>query len=331
MTGFTLVEVLVSMTILLMMMLIITQVIGTAQQTWRQASTRLSQFREARTAFDTITRGLSQATLNPYRTYDYGYGGPAGIPKDALQAPVNYVRTAELGLVMGSAGSIFTGFGAGNVTPGHAVLFQAPLGYTNTPAYRPLNRLLCVRGYFVYFSNDIDYLPQGLAGRIESKSRFRLYEYQPTTETDTVYTANNTAKWTTVQKSVAMPDIRPVAENIVTLIMAPSFESSTSAGNVAVLGQTTPAANYAFNSYTDPNYHYHLPTSIQVVMIAMDEGSAVKLAGQFGNSPPQLFSTTFITPATLFNDLKQAREAMLKLHINFRIFSSVVSIPAADN
>ena len=329
--AFTLVEVLVSMVILLMMMLIITQVISTAQRTWRQASARLSQFREARTAFDTITRGLSQATINSYRTYDYGYDGPAGIPKDALQAPVGYVRTAELGLVMGPMATVLPGLGAPNVTPGHGVLFQAPLGYTATSAFRPLNRLLCVRGYFVLFSDDLGYMPQGLASRLESKSRFRLYEYQPTTETNTVYTGGSFDGWTKVTKAAIDANKRPVAENILTLIMAPSFNTAAGGGALAVAGQNSGSATYDFNSYKSATNQYQLPTSVRVVMVAIDEESANRLSQQYGNRPPQLFSAAFSSPGSLTNDLKLVRESLLKAKVNFRIFSSTISIPSADN
>ncbi len=332
-TGFTLVEVLVSMVILLMMMLIITQVIGTVQRTWRQASSRLSQFREARGAFDTITRGLAQATINSYRTYDYGYGGPPGLPTSALQAPVGYVRTAELGIKMGLTDSMFK-LGAQNLTPGHAVLFQAPLGYTDDSYLRTLDRLLCVRGYFVYFSNDIDFLPVGLSGRLESKSRFRLYEYQPTTETNMVFSDTATGThdaWTTVTRKDALDNSRPVAENILTLIMAPSFPQATGGGAPVLFSQGSKAESYSFSSYIAGNNQYQLPSSIQVVMVAMDEETATRVAQQYGSSPPQLFPSRFTNPANLNNDLKLVRESLLKQKINFRIFTSTVTIPAADS
>ena len=338
--GFTLVEVLVSMVILLMMLLIITQVIGTVQQTWRRASSRLSQFREARTAFDTINRGLRQATLNAYRVYDYGYGGPAGVPKAPLDAPVGYVRTAELGLVMGkTTPTIFDGLGGANLTPGHAVIFQAPMGYTAEPTYRPLNKLLCQRGYFVWFSSDADYMPQALVSRLQPKSRYRLYEYHPTTETNTVYTGVSTSAWTHVLGASAKADMRPVAENILTLILTPSFtpaaSGTTGGATVAKLGKEVLAQDYAFNSYTgtpsNPGLKYRLPSTVGVVMVAIDEESASRLAQQYGTNPPQLFNAKLDTPASLSSDLRLIRDALLKLHVNYRIFSSTVIIPAADN
>ncbi len=337
--GFSLVEVLVSMTILLGMLLIITQVISSAQQTWRRASQRLSQFREARTAFDTITRGLSQAAINSYRTYDYGYGGPPGVPKSPLQAPTGYTTTAELGIVMGQSNSIFTGLGGSTVSPGHAVLFQAPLGYTLNPDYRQLNRLMCVRGYYILFGSDTDYMPQGLTGSLQTKYRYRLWEYQPPAETNMVYAPGKTTAWTKVAAGDMAPSsgvntVRPVAENILTLVLAPSFGAAASGGgSVVTVNQNSAPTHYEFNSYTpaDSALKYHLPTSVQVVMVAIDEESAIRLAQQYGTNPPQLYAASFNNPAALANDLKIVRESLLKRHVNFRVFSSSVILSAANN
>lgn len=337
--GFSLVEVLVSMTILLGILLIITQVISSAQQTWRRASQRLSQFREARTAFDTITRGLSQAAIMSYRTYDYGYGGPPGVPKSPLQAPTGYTTTAQLGIVMGQSNSIFTGLGGSTMSPGHAVVFQAPMGYTLNADYRQLNRLMCVRGYYVLFGNDSQYLPQGLTGSLQTKFRYRLWEYQPPAETNMVYAPNQSTAWTKVAQGDMQPvqgvnTVRPVAENILTLVLAPSFgTSSSSTGSVVTVNQNTTPAHYDFNSYTpaDTKLKYHLPTSVQVVMVAIDEESAIRLAQEYGSNPPQLYSASFTNPSSMANDLKIVRESLLKHHVNFRVFSSSVTIPAANN
>jgi uncharacterized protein (TIGR02599 family) len=49
--GFTLIELLVSMTFLVILMLVVSQVVGIVQRTWVRSNSRVSQFREARTAF----------------------------------------------------------------------------------------------------------------------------------------------------------------------------------------------------------------------------------------------------------------------------------------
>ena len=334
--GFTLVEVLVSMAILLMMLLIVTQVIDTAQKTWRRASARLSQFREARGAFDRITRSLSQATLNPYRVYDYGGGQAPGYTEDPTLFPQGFVRTTDLGFVIGDFNTF--SLGAANDAPGNTLLFQAPLGFTATNSYRQLTNLLCVRGYYVLFGTDRTSLPVGLASRLQYKSRFRLYEYQPPTETNTVFTASNSTAWMAPPSADVTANSFPVAENIFSLILSPSFGGNTAAtgvtGGLVKVGRIEPASAYKFNSVApiaSPNLKNQLPSSIQVVMMAMDEESATKIQQRFGSAAPKLYSASFVDPKNLVRDLKLTRESLLKLNINFRIFSTTVNIPAADN
>ena len=341
--AFTLVEVLVSMAILLMMLLIMTQVISTTQKTWHAASARLTQFREARIAFDTITRGLSQATLNPYRDFNYGSGTP-GLPPGTspLLPPIGFMRWADLGIHMDIASNVFTNFGSSNM-PGHAVIFQAPLGYTAIDSYHALNSLLCVSGYFVLFGSDVDYLPTGLISRLEPRSRYRLYQYQPTTESNPVFynkinTPATPGAWATIDKSkmidnLGAPLYHPGAENILALVLAPSFNTGAPAGAVVALGApTTAPSQYSFNSYTDtdPAKQFHLPTSVQVVMVAMDEESASRVALMYGTNAPSLFNATFTNPGNLDGDLRLARLSLEKLRVNYRIFSSTVFIPAAE-
>ena len=52
--GFSLVEILVSLAVLAILLLINVQVIDQVQSTWAASNARVSQFREARTAFDIL-------------------------------------------------------------------------------------------------------------------------------------------------------------------------------------------------------------------------------------------------------------------------------------
>ena len=69
--AFTLIELLVSMAILSLLLLLLAQLLDQVQQAWRYSEGRVSQFREARVAFDIITKNLSQASLNTYWDYEY--------------------------------------------------------------------------------------------------------------------------------------------------------------------------------------------------------------------------------------------------------------------
>ena len=154
--SFTLIEVLVATTVLSVLLLLIMSVLNQTQDSWRSSKSRVSQFRDARVAFELINRNLSQAMLNTYR--DYYYDSTRSNVPAGNEAPSRYQRQSELQFVCGptaDANMISTRGGADEY-PGHGVFFQAPLGYTENPLYKNLGNLLCARGYFVRFGNDSD-------------------------------------------------------------------------------------------------------------------------------------------------------------------------------
>ena len=89
--AFSLVELLVAVTITAMLLLMVVQVLGSTQRAWKNTRSSVGSFRDARQAFETITRRISQATLNSY----WGYDNPA--------APTTYLRQSELHFVCGPA------------------------------------------------------------------------------------------------------------------------------------------------------------------------------------------------------------------------------------
>ena len=93
--AFTLIELLVSVTFLVILMMVVTQVIGIVQRTWVRANSRVSQFREARRAFDLISRNLSQATLNTYWTTDL-----TQLSSDALGQAIKAPNKGDVALRM---------------------------------------------------------------------------------------------------------------------------------------------------------------------------------------------------------------------------------------
>src|SRR5471030_3102628 len=68
-SGFTLVEILVAAVITVVLVGILLQITTLASKTVTLSTQKLSAFASARTAFDTITKNLSQATLNTYLDY----------------------------------------------------------------------------------------------------------------------------------------------------------------------------------------------------------------------------------------------------------------------
>lgn len=350
--AFTLVEVLVSLTVLIVLLLVSAQVIGTVQSTWTASNARVSQFREARTAFDIITRNLSQATLNTYIDYDRSYLGE-DVTRMSTTAPANYVRKSDLRFVCGDAADLAGGGSNSSLFPGHALFFQAPLGVAHDPAYVGLDRLLCGRGYFVQFTDDSPFRPSVLPPA-QPRYRYRLMEFSPPAERNLIYPeltdgappiANKSNQWfANAAYTVGEQDqdlanrglTRPIADNIVALVIAPIVDTPNNADPNAkeVLFEYDSAENNLQGSAGQGNQHL-LPPQVRVILVAVDERSADRLSQQGDPAEPPL-GTDLISKINdaegdgNFNLLTERMSTVLRdRRINFRIFSATVTIRGA--
>ena len=68
--GFTILEVLVATTVLMLLMVVLFGIFSGVTSAWTRSTQRIDAFQSARVAFDRVTRMLSQATLNVYWDYD---------------------------------------------------------------------------------------------------------------------------------------------------------------------------------------------------------------------------------------------------------------------
>lgn len=344
-SGFTLVEILVSMSVLSVLLLVSAQVIGQIQNTWTTSNARISQFREARTAFDIITRNLSQATLNTYLNYDSDYLNNTSAT--STTAPTKYERKSDLQFICGPTSTMGLVAGSGDDVPGHAVFFQAPLGIAHNPLYSGLDRLLCARGYFVQYSSDEFFLPGFLASG-NFRYRYRLMEFCPPAERNLIY-SGDTGDWyqsagaalDTDENPTVQSLTRPIADNILTLIISPQAEK-TQSGPVP----TWIAPAFAYNSLTNntgsggigvtQGTQHQLPPYVRVVLVAIDERSAERLvaAGSSSSSPPlgSSLDTPFTGPTAAENldsNLLELSNTLREQKLNFRIFSTTVAIRAS--
>jgi uncharacterized protein (TIGR02599 family) len=262
--AFTLIELLVSVTFLVILMLVVSQVIGIVQRTWVRANSRVSQFREARQAFDTLSRSLSQATLNNYWDNEFDSVGTDAAGQQITLAK-DYFRQSELQFVCGPTSKVIpSAAGSPQNYPGHAVFFQAPLGIASlvatasqagSGAQAPVNtenmvNLLCGRGYFVEWGSDASFRPaflDQLNNAVPVRSRLRLMEYSPTAEKNRIYDTNlrpitsHSMEWyqdvltTEVQNAQETAQTRaftrPIAENIIALVISPQVEVT---GNTSI-------------------------------------------------------------------------------------------------
>lgn len=349
--AFTLVEILVSLGVLAILLLISAEVIGTVQTTWTSTNARVSQFREARTAFDIITRNLSQATLNTYLDYDNNYLTAADPAAATTTAPTRYVRKSDLRFVCGPAATLVQSGGGPGILPGHAVFFQAPLGIAHDPSFAGLDRLLCGRGYFVQFTSDEFFRPEFIASST-LRYRYRLMEYSPPAEQNLIYADPATKQaWmnragiplqrgeTALNRSLT----RPVADNIIALVISPMIDNDVGA---ASRSSTQIAENFQYDSEQirlenqfglgQQGTQYLLPPLVRVVLVAIDETSADRLSQTSGDAGTPPFGTQIsdlITnkPASQLNDTLEEVGQILRqqYRVNYRIFSATVSLRGA--
>lgn len=315
--AFTLIELLVSVTFLVILMLVVSQVIGIVQRTWVRANSRVSQFREARQAFDTLSRSLSQATLNNYWDNEFDTVGTDAAGQ-TLTLAKDYFRQSELQFICGPT-SIVIPAAAGNAQnyPGHAVFFQAPLGIASLVATanqgannqivntENMVNLLCGRGYFVEWGTDATFRPaflDSLNNAVPVRSRLRLMEYSPTAEKNRIYDTNlrpitaHSKEWyadvlsSEVQSAQETAQTRaftrPIAENIIALVISPQIEVT---GNTT-LSPYAIAPSYIYDSTLKVNpgstpinassqgTQHLLPPLLKVSMVALDERSGEFLA-----------------------------------------------------
>ena len=339
------VELLVSLAVLTILLLINAQVIGQVQATWSASNARVSQFREARTAFDIITRNLSQATLNTYLDYENNYLATAAATAGAAATPGSYKRKSDLQFTCGNASDLVTSGGSLSNLPGHAIFFQAPLGVTENPNYVGLDRLLCSRGYFVQFSSDEFFQPAFLPeGNL--RYRYRLMEYSPPAEKNTIYSVSHatsgavTGNWFTdagakmslTETAVNVSTTRPVADNILLLVISPRREPKT--GEVeGTNGPTEIAPDYSYNSSDAGATQNLLPPLVRVVLVAIDEKSAERLdeTSESSGTPP--FGTTLSAPFGQAHQLDQEISTLVETlrtqRVNYRVFSATVQLRGA--
>ncbi len=315
--AFTLIELLVSVTFLVILMLVVSQVIGIVQRTWVRANSRVSQFREARQAFDTLSRSLTQATLNNYWDNEFDITGTDAAGQQITLAK-DYFRQSELQFICGPTSTVIPA-AAGNAQnyPGHAVFFQAPLGIASlvaTAAQGANNQivntenmvnLLCGRGYFVEWGTDASFRPaflDQLNNAVPVRSRLRLMEYSPTAEKNRIYDTNlrpitaHSKEWyedvlnTEVQSAQETAQTRaftrPIAENIIALVISPQIEvtGNTTVAPYAIAPLFIYDSTLKVNPGSSPinaspqGTQHLLPPLLKVSMVALDERSGELLA-----------------------------------------------------
>lgn len=205
------------------MVLLLTTVDQT-QRVVRRTNQKTTQFQGARDAFESMTRRLSQATLNTYwRAYD----------SDVTKLNVSYKfrRQADLQFMSAPTARVFDALPSVSDSliqpteksyPGDCIFFQAPLGFTQEPVssskpdvlrFARIDSALCACGYFVEYGPDPDRPTFINDLNYPNRYRYRLMEMTLPTESLTIFQRpNNTTNPNTLREEKTMRE--PRAYNI---------------------------------------------------------------------------------------------------------------------
>lgn len=336
--GFSMVELLVSMVVLLIMAAVAFSITSATAKVWKKTNTKIDSYQSARTAFELITRNLSQATLNTY--WDY-YQDTNGLVLSGSSGIVNhYGRNSDLHFVCGQASSLITSNKniSGNtpaVRPCHAVFFVSLLGCATqpstgatTPDYKGLDQTLNAVGYYIEFNDDTLDRPAFLRTGSNVLYRYRLMQVMQPTESLSIYRPGASSNaW--FNDAINNGDVRAIADNVIALIIQPKRSKAD-----------TPALSpdYNYDSRTTNTsqliMRHQLPPLVQVTMVVLDETSAIQLSQRNGQNAPALIATNAFTSASGVTDsdnpeLDQLLQTLNSQRLAYRVFSTNVLIRGA--
>lgn len=317
--GFTLLELIVSMAVLSILMAIVLGITMATNQATKNTSSKLHAFSSARNAFDSLTRDLSQATVNTY--WDY----------DDPNSPKRYLRQSELHFVCGPAETLI-GIDVPTAV-GDAVFFQAPIGYTRSSSTQGLKGLLSNLGYYVSFGS-----PQSLPGFLQSFSqpsklnRFRLIHFREPAEEMETY--GHLAKDPVSRAWFRLPvkdgsHCFDLSKNIVALLLKPRVPWGAS-GVPVTLDATDKENPQIYDSREgaakdpQPVWAHQLPPYIDVTLVAMDEESAKRWVSPSGAN--ELTIPDFSNPAKLEEQLLVLENRLQSRNSNYRVYRKSVEI-----
>jgi uncharacterized protein (TIGR02599 family) len=336
--AFSILELLVSMLILSVLVIVVSITVDQTGKIWRKTTGKIGAFQEARVAFESITRKLSQAMLNTYWDYDP--------PISLTSEPEQYVRESELHYLQGQSAGLLAGLTMNQApikTNSHAVFFQAPLGYSNFDPNKPaLEGLLNASGFFVAHGTDKPWRPAFLknASNPPERFRYRLMELWQPTEHLGIYQYSRSqleadptrrADWYRSPIASASSAARPLAENIIALVLTPQ----RSPGDPG----PTLTSNYDYDtklylaSPADPLAllsRNQMPPLVRVTMVALDEDSARRLEEEYGATAPLLQpGALFTNPAEYDKDMSELTDFLNSKRFNYRVMTTSVAIRQA--
>jgi len=344
------------MAVLSLLMVMVFSMVDSTQKTWNLARSRVSQYREARAAFEAVTTSLSQATLNPYWDYDYGGGKYKSASASNPTIPEKYQRQSELHFISGPSSELLTGEGADR-RPGHSIFFQTAGGFGREESSAQLTDLLNSRGYYVQYGEDSAFKPSFLGSETTPRWRFRLMEFRPPTENLLVYLralktqgvagvgASKTGlrSWFANQIGSEQDQYqvsRPIADNIIAAFFLPKLPENDPRSDAITL-----APDYVYDSREWQHTNIVdeerrdltknlLPPLIEVTMVAVDEKSMVRYLqkNQKEVMPPFIptgIFENFTNYDKFLDDLGVLKTSLESAGIEYRVFNQTIPMRGA--
>ncbi|MFM8830416.1 MAG: prepilin-type N-terminal cleavage/methylation domain-containing protein [Spartobacteria bacterium] len=319
--GFTILELLVAMSILAIIVVLMLGVLQSTSDAWRRNTDRTKAFASARAAFESMTRSISAATLNTYQDY-YDANRSNRASGSLTFVPAVYGRRSDLHFI--------TGTNLVNDQKGGAVFMTAPFDYesnnTNDYSSGQLNGI----GYFVRFTTN-SLAPAGAT----NSHRYRLMQFLQPTEELMVMNTNNAhypnGWFTTPVNATPSTNIFPIADNVIAFAVLPQLSDRESATAILAPGFSYDT-RMAWSNGAQPPNHHQLPPVVQVIMVVLDESSAKRIEN--GSTEPTNGlgfdpASVFTSPANLKTGLDTISSNLSAKRLNYRIFRSEIPIRAA--
>jgi uncharacterized protein (TIGR02599 family) len=334
--GFSLVELMVAAVILTLILGIIFSITQMISQTWGKSTAKIEAFQAARTAFDTMSRKVSQATLNTYYDYydDAGNTRASHGSNTSAFTPHRYGRTSDLHFITGRS------LVSNQVT--HSLFFQAPGGYTDNTNYTGMETLLNGCGFYLAYDKD-NTLPafvSSLPNKPPDRYRFRLMQYLQPSQSLQVYNPPSASPagqkaWFQDALSAHPPPVSILSENIIAMVVLPKL-SATDAAEAARQGKPAHlTTNFEYDTRlksAEGVTDHQLPPVVELVMVAIDENSARRFC-QDSNAPSFGLSggmnSLFKDPEKLEDDLKTLTNELIAQHVAYRVFRSEIALRGA--
>ena len=361
--AFSIVEVLVATTILLVMLVMLLSITGALSTLWKSNAGKITASQNSRAAFSTIARTLSRATLNTYNDYVDSSGAYRNAENTASFDPDRFARASELHFVAGPASQLVPG-ADGVENPGHAIFFQAPLGETEVGDLDSLDRTLNSIGFYLQYGLPDDrVLPSWLGSLLGSTKRFRLVQIIQPTEDLEIYSSTAGSPYSLnwldpFSAASSLTALRPrvLAEDVSLLVLRPRLAPEDEA--VVADDVSVDYDDSKLGAVLSPNYHYdsrawqtgypsgsgvkaisggeerseimrnQVPPIVDVAMVSLDRSSLARF-DQSGSAPPselQVPSDLFTDASRFEEDLDAYEKQLSEAKVKFRVFRTSIEI-----